>query len=74
MSFNLISIEKLVDEGYHNHLEEGKWKLSKGYLILARGKKFNTLYKTDAWLINGDDIAANNEISANLCHKGAWSH
>ena len=46
MRFSLISVGKLDDKGYHSHLGEGKWKLTKGYLILARGKKNNTLYKT----------------------------
>jgi hypothetical protein len=49
--FNLISIGKLDDEGYHNYLGGGQWKLSKGSLILARGKKTSTLYKTDARLV-----------------------
>ena len=46
MRFSLISIRKLDDEGYHSHLEEGKWKLTKGSLVLVKGKKNNTLYKT----------------------------
>ena len=39
MFFSLISIGKLDDEGYHSHLGEGKWKLTKGSLVLARRKK-----------------------------------
>ena len=46
MRFSLISIGKLDDEGYHSHIREGKWKLTKSSLILAKGKKNNTLYKT----------------------------
>ena len=38
MFFSLISIGKLDDEGYHCHLGEGKWKLSKGSLVLALGR------------------------------------
>ena len=38
MHFSLISIGKLDDEGYHCHLGEGKWKLSKGSLVLALGR------------------------------------
>jgi hypothetical protein len=48
MRFSLISIGKLDDKGYHNYLGGGQWKLCKGFLILARGKKINTLYKTEA--------------------------
>ena len=39
MRFSLISVGKLDDEGYHSHLGEGKWKLTKGSLVLARRKK-----------------------------------
>ena len=38
MRFSLISIGKLDDEGYHCHLGEGKWKLTKGSLVLALGR------------------------------------
>jgi hypothetical protein len=69
MSFNLISIGKLDDEGYHNYLGGGQWKLSKGSLILARGKKTSTLYKTDARLVKGDAVVVENENSIELWHK-----
>ncbi|RVW25166.1 hypothetical protein CK203_112506 [Vitis vinifera] len=46
--------EQLDDEGYHNHLGKGKWKLTKGSLVLARGKKNNTLYKTEVRLVKGE--------------------
>nr|CAN82312.1 hypothetical protein VITISV_015641 [Vitis vinifera] len=42
MHFSLISVGKLDDEGYHSHL--GK----------ARGKKNNTLYKTEVRLVKGE--------------------
>jgi hypothetical protein len=60
MRFNLISIGKLDDEGYHNYHGGGHWKLSKGSLILARGKKTSTLYKTDARLVKGDAVVVEN--------------
>ena len=37
MCFSFISVGKLDDEGYHSHLGESKWKLTKGSLILVRG-------------------------------------
>ncbi|CAL2259644.1 unnamed protein product [Prunus armeniaca] len=46
MRLNLISTGLLDDEGYTNVFAEGKWKLSKNSLVLARGKKENTLYMT----------------------------
>ena len=41
---NLISTGKLDDDSYTNQFDEGKWKLTKGSLVLAKGKKMNTLY------------------------------
>jgi transposase InsO family protein len=69
MRFNLISIWKLDDEGYHNYLGGGQWKLSKGSLSLAKGKKISSLYKTDARLVKGDAVVVENENSTELWHK-----
>ena len=69
MRFSLISIGKLDDEGYHSYLGEGKWKLTKGSLVLARRKKSNTLYKTKARLVKGDVNIVENEASTKLWHK-----
>ena len=52
-----------------SHLGEGKWKLTKGSLILARGKKNNTLYKTEARLVTGEVNIVENEASTELWHK-----
>ncbi|KAK6145814.1 hypothetical protein DH2020_019683 [Rehmannia glutinosa] len=41
---NIISTGKLDDVGYDNHFGEGKWKLTKGSLIVAKGQKQNSLY------------------------------
>ena len=45
---NLISTSLFDDEGYHNHFGEGNWMLIKGYLVVARGSKCNSLYVTEA--------------------------
>ena len=66
MRFSLISVGKLDDEGYHSHLGKGKWKLTKGSLLLARGKKNNTLYKTEARLVKGEVNIVENEASTEL--------
>ena len=66
MHFSLISVGKLDDEGYHSHLGEGKWKLTKGSLVLARGKKNNTLYKTEVRLVKGEVNIVTNEASTEL--------
>ena len=41
---NLISTSELDGGGYTNQFGEGKWKLTKGSLVLAKGRKVNTLY------------------------------
>ena len=66
MHFSLISVRKFDDEGYHSYLGEGKWKLTKGSLILAKGKKNNTFYKTEARLVKGDANIVENEASTEL--------
>lgn len=44
---NLISISVLEEEGYHNYFGEGKWNLIKWSLVIARGKKYNSLYRME---------------------------
>ena len=39
MRLNLISAGKLDNAGLMNYFGEGKWKLTKGSLVMARGKK-----------------------------------
>ncbi|RDX82009.1 hypothetical protein CR513_37250, partial [Mucuna pruriens] len=44
--FNLISVHMLDDGGYDNHFGHGKWKLTKGNLVVAKGEKISKLYWT----------------------------
>lgn len=50
--FNLISAGRLDDEGYHNTLFNGQWKLTKGSLVVARGVKSGQLYVTQGSILN----------------------
>ncbi|KAE8663641.1 hypothetical protein F3Y22_tig00112925pilonHSYRG00085 [Hibiscus syriacus] len=50
MRLNLISAGKLDDAGLINYFGKGKWKLTKGNLIMARGKKERSLYMMQAKL------------------------
>ena len=43
---NLISVGQLDDEGYDITFKDKKWKVSRGAMIIAHGKKTDTLYKT----------------------------
>ena len=35
--FNLIYVQILDNDGYDSHFGSGKWKLTKGNLVVARG-------------------------------------
>ena len=47
---NLISTRKLDDEGFKSQFGNENWKLNKGSLIVASGKKNSTLYLLQAKL------------------------
>ncbi|VFQ78891.1 unnamed protein product [Cuscuta campestris] len=67
---SLISAGLLDDEGYANKFCDGRWKLSKGSLIMARGKKQNSLYVMQARVCSGDanvaDDASEDEFGYRL--------
>ncbi|CAL2239532.1 unnamed protein product [Prunus armeniaca] len=68
MRLNMISTGLLDYEGYINVFAKRKWKLSKNSLVLARGKKENTIYMTHAKVSNGYvNVLA--EDSIELWHK-----
>ena len=52
---NLIFVGQLDDDGYYNDLCNGQWELTKGLLILARGRKHSNLYVTQGSIL-GDSI------------------
>ncbi|KAF5797362.1 putative RNA-directed DNA polymerase [Helianthus annuus] len=43
----LISVGKLDDEGFNVHFGGGQWKVIKGNLVIAKGKKKGTLYMAE---------------------------
>ena len=47
---NLISIDRVDDEGFCSTLKNGQCKLTKGSLVVAKGKKYSTLYLLQAEL------------------------
>ena len=59
---NLVSTGMLDDKGYQNLQGEGKWKHSKGNLIIARGKKQSTFYLMQAKL-GKEDVNAVHDSS-----------
>ena len=66
---NLISTGKLNDEGFTNSFGKSKWKLTKGSLVVARGKKQNTLYVMEAKLHKGEINATQRDVSFELWHR-----
>ncbi|KAA8515033.1 hypothetical protein F0562_018180 [Nyssa sinensis] len=52
LRLNLISGITLDREGYMNYFGNGVWKLTKGSLVVARGKACCTLYKTNLKVID----------------------
>ena len=52
---NLISVGRLNDEGYCNTFNNDTWKLSKGLMVVAKGKKHSSLYIMHATLMNDVD-------------------
>ena len=51
---NLISIDRLDEEGYFSHFNDGNWKLYKENLIAARGKKQVSPYMMQANVCVGE--------------------
>ena len=45
---NLISVRQLDDEGHSILFVGGTWKVTKGAMVLARGKKTDSLYMTSS--------------------------
>ena len=69
MRLNLISIHILDQEGYGNYFGDGKWRLSKGSLVLARGKICCTLYKTQVKVCKDVVNATQEDSTPNLWHR-----
>ncbi|RDX98319.1 hypothetical protein CR513_18772, partial [Mucuna pruriens] len=65
--FNLIFVHMLDDGGYDNHFGYGKWKFTKGNLVVARGKKISRLYWIKA-LVAKDSVNAM-DMEASLWHQ-----
>ncbi|KAJ0080613.1 hypothetical protein Patl1_23435 [Pistacia atlantica] len=61
---NLISMSRFDDEGYCNTFSDDQWKLTRGAMVVAQGKKLSTLYILQArlskYIINAmeDDFTA----------------
>jgi ABC-type transport system involved in cytochrome c biogenesis ATPase subunit len=66
---NLLSVGNLDDIRHGSYFGDAKWKLTKGSLIVARGRKKGCLYVTKTKLCNDVLTITENETSAELWHK-----
>ena len=63
---NLISTGKLNDEGFCSTFSDGTWKLTKGSMMVTRGKKDSTLYLMHAKIYNSSINTINNNETVEL--------
>ncbi|KAE8705427.1 Endomembrane protein 70 protein family isoform 1 [Hibiscus syriacus] len=64
---NLISVGQLDGEGYNTTFLGCEWKITKGALVIARGKKTGTLYVTSN--LGNNIAAADADGKSNLWHQ-----
>ena len=53
LRLNLISMHMLDKDGYNHFINSGNWKLTKGTLVVARGRLCCSLYKTQVKVCGG---------------------
>lgn len=66
---NMIFRAKLDRVGYEIHFENGRWKLTRGSLLIARGRVCNMLYKTHVKLCKYVLNVVEDSPSSDLWHK-----
>ena len=63
LHLNLISMHMLDKDGYSHFINSGNWKLTKGSLMVARGRLCCSLYKKQAKLCGGQINAVDDNTS-----------
>ena len=69
MRLNLISTYILDKKGYGNYFGDGRWRLSRGSFVLARGKICCTLYKAQVKVCKDVFSATQEDFTPNLWHR-----
>ena len=69
LRLNLMLGFVLDKQGYEKHFSKGKWKLTKGSLVVAKEEACCTLYKTQGKVCN-DELHVIKGTSLELWHKG----
>ena len=68
LHLNLNSMHMLENDGYNHFISTRNWKLTKGSLVVARGKLCCSLYKTHVKVCRGKLNAINDDTSPYLWH------
>ena len=66
---NLIFVGYLGDEGYVNTLGVGKWKITRGSMVVARGDKLSNLYIFQSSILRGLVNMVDNDNLSLLWHR-----
>ena len=69
LHLNLVYVHMLNKDGYSHFINSGTWKLTKGSLVVARGRLYSSLYKTQAKVCGGQLNAVDDDNSLDLWHK-----
>ena len=69
LRLNLISVHMLDKDGYTHFINSGNWKLTKGSLVVTRGRLYCSLYKTEVKVCGGQLNAVDDGTSPDLWHK-----
>ena len=63
---NLISTGKLDDEVFYNTFRDSQWKLTRGSMVVAKGKKCSSLYLMQASIIDSSINAVDDDSTVEL--------
>ena len=66
---NLISTGKLDDEGFCNTFRDSQWKLTRGSMVIEKGKKSSSLYLMQARVIESSINAVDDDSTVELWHN-----
>ena len=69
LRLNMISVHMLDKDGYTHFINSGNWKLTKGSLVVTRGRLYCSLYKTEVKVCGGQLSAVDDGTSPDLWHK-----
>ena len=69
LSLNQIYVHMLDRDGYNHFIISGNWKLTKGSLVVARGRLCCSLYRTQAKVCRGQLNAVDDDTPPDLWHE-----